>query len=115
MNQSVEADHFTHEIGVVHYFDFEIERYSGLRESDMEKYGCIYIITRDDFLHTIKKQTIKSLYHRYDIRAKVVFPNEKPYFISRDGISRHGNNFYSVDKNKFEEYLKLIYCPEVEC
>jgi len=37
--------------GRVYYFDFGIQRITGLHESEMEEYGSQYCISRADFRH----------------------------------------------------------------
>lgn len=98
------------EQGLVYYYAFEIERITGLHESEIEQYGSRYCITRDDFKQSLltAPERVKNLqYDKLDVRAKLVF-SDKQYLIDRMGVVRGGQEYVLLDKEKFVSHLKSI-------
>lgn len=96
--------------GLVYYFGFKIERITGIPEHQIEEYGCLYKINREDFEKSLLPDTeaTKSLrYNKLDVRAKVVFA-KKHYFIDRAGVVSTGTGYGLLDKKKFVSHLTLI-------
>lgn len=100
--------------GLVYYFGFEIERITGIPEHQMEEYGCLYKISREDFEKSLLTDigTTKNLqYNKLDVRAKVLFA-KKHYFIDHSGVVSTGTGHVSLDKKKFVSHLTPIQkCP----
>ena len=96
--------------GLVYYFGFEIERITGIPEHQMEEYGCLYKISREDFEKSLLADTeaTKNLrYNKLDVRAKVVFA-KKYYFVDRTGVVSTGTGYALLDKKNFTSHLTLI-------
>jgi hypothetical protein len=96
------------EQGKVHYYDFSIERITGLHENEVEQYGSKYCINRLDFeqlLRMAAEQVASEQYNRLDVRAKIVFGN-RTYFIDRTGAVRSGLGYAALDKKKFAAVLR---------
>jgi len=93
--------------GLVYYFEFEIERITGIPEHQMEDHGCLYKISREDFEKSLltDPETTKNIqYEKLDVRAKVVFA-DKYYFISRAGVVNTGKDYVLLDKKMFVSHL----------
>lgn len=100
--------------GTVYYFEFEIERIAGIPEQQMEEYSCVYTISRQKFIPLLREDvSLGKKYNRSDVRAKVVFKDEEPYFVSREGIVRHGSKFFMLSKQDFVS--RLTYVKEGKC
>jgi hypothetical protein len=101
--------------GIAYYMDFRIELYAGLHEENVDKSGCLYIVKRSDFLKSLvderPNEYLAKMYWHFDVRAKVVFQMDIPYFISRGGVVRHGDDYYHLDKELFVKSLELLSCP----
>jgi hypothetical protein len=53
-------------------------------------------------------------YRHLDAKSIVVIRDDiiwTPFFISRKGIVRHGDDYYRVNKEKFEKALVFVGCP----
>ncbi|MDR3324039.1 MAG: lysophospholipase [Zoogloeaceae bacterium] len=101
--------------GIAYYFGFEIERATGIPEAQMEQYGCRYTLTRKDFLVSLtedKTATYDQTRGRFNVRAKVMFPGEAPWFISYDGLGRQEARFFIADKQKFRASLTFVGCKK---
>lgn len=101
--------------GIVHYFDFDVPRMTGIPEGQMESYGCIYTLEREKFDALIKSGKLSSSfeYKDKDIRAKVKFKNGRTYYIDSSGIIRDGGKFFISDKKEIEKLIisgALIKC-----
>lgn len=103
--------------GIAYYLDFSIDLYTALHEEDMEEEGCLFIVKRSDFLKSfINDKNDKNLakyYSHTDVRAKVIFQRELPYFIATSGIVRHGDDYYRLNKELFTKALENLSCPPV--
>ena len=96
--------------GLVYYVGFDVELITGIPEHQIEEYGCLYKINREDFEKSLltDPETTKNLhYEKLDVRAKVVF-TDKSYFISRAGVVNTGKGYVLLDKKKFVSHLVPI-------
>ena len=95
--------------GTVYYFGFEIERITGILEQEMEKNGCLYSISRQKFTSLLQEDiALGQKYNRRNVRAKVAFENEEPYFVSRQGVVRQGRKFFTLGKRDFVRSLSPV-------
>jgi len=99
------------ETGTVYEIGFDIERLVPCPENHIEKIACVGRIEKKDFLVSILEQTDGSNYNPLDIRAKIVFNGDDTYFMNRQGIVRHGSNYYLADKDRFLMGLTITACP----
>jgi len=93
--------------GTVYYFDFEIERITGIPESQIEEYGSIFTINKNYFEKCLlfDIDTAKSTnYNKLDVRAKIVF-SDRVYFVDHSGIVNTGNRYAMLNKKQFVRYL----------
>jgi hypothetical protein len=105
---------------VIYYYNPEVSVEYYATEDTISWYGCKYLIGMNDFLEALySKKSDRSLALKYYHRttdAKVEFPDKEyvtiPFFISHDGIVRHGDKFYRINKNKMEKSLEFLGCPE---
>jgi hypothetical protein len=96
--------------GVVYYFDFDIERITGLHESDMNGYGCSSVVDRFKF-EGLLSEGIKDKYNSLDVRAKVSF-KDKDYFVDRAGNVRAGSDYFYLNTSELSEVImKGSKCP----
>lgn len=104
-SMTTQTDH-----GRVYYYAFDIERITGLHESEIEQYGSQFCIGRHDFeqsMLTAPERVNNLQYNKLDVRAKVVFP-DKQYFIDHAGVVSGGQEYILLDKGKFIGYLKPV-------
>lgn len=93
------------EEGLVYYFGFDIERITGIPESQIEDYGCLFKITQNNFQESLSAaEGGATKYNKLDVRAKAVFGN-KQYFLDRSGIVRTGDRYFSLNKKSFVSHL----------
>lgn len=99
----------------VFYFSFDIDRLTGIPEHQIEEYGCLYNIkiTQQRFESMLAMPSCKFSYDERDVRAKVIFDDIQPYFINIDGVVRHGDNFFIIDKKEFENNLLFKECKTI--
>jgi hypothetical protein len=97
------------EIGRVNYFDFEIDRITGILEEEMGNYGCLYEISRSAFDRSVlPEQPAGERYDSRDVRAKVVF-SSRTIYIDRRGIAKAvGGEEFSIRKDVFVSALTAI-------
>lgn len=91
---------------LVYYFDFKIERITGLHEGEMESYTS-YCLSKDDFnkIFIVKPNETDSMqYNKLNVRAKIIF-KEEVYYIDRNGVVRGPNGYGKIDKKEFSKYL----------
>lgn len=99
------------EQGVAYFYDFLIERITGLHEDEIERYGRKHCIDRAEFEKILKfsqSGPVDEQYNRLDVRAKVVF-SDRSYFIDRFGVVSTGHGYLSVDT---EEFSKVVARPD---
>ena len=107
--KSTWATGFNQTEGRVYYFDFDIQRITGIPEHQIEQYGCLYMINKIEFEKLIvENQEGRIKYNKNDIRGKVVFSGNDPYFISVGGVVRQGVNFSTIRKKDFVDLLSPI-------
>lgn len=101
--------------GIVYYFDFDIDLSAPLSEDTIEHSGHLYLLDKRKFLSLLNdnKSQLCIKYRHHDVRAKIVFPEEFPYFISYNGIVRNADNYYSIDKKAFRESLREFLCCDL--
>jgi hypothetical protein len=103
------------EIGRVNYFDFDIDRITGILEENMGDHGCLYEISRSVFDRSVlPEQPARERYDPRDVRAKIVFGSET-VFIDRFGAARgNGGREFLIDKKLFASSLVAVGpCPQV--
>ena len=95
-------------VGIVYYFGFKIEPIAGMPEQYIEEYGDKYSIERFCFFDVITKAVDVNKYEKRNVRAKITFNSEAPFYIDKEGNVSHEDQFYRVDKEKFVRCLKFI-------
>jgi len=96
-------------VGVVYYFDFDVERITGIPESQIDEYGCMFNIKYDDFKKSLLSDKDVSdylIYNANDVRAMISFGSEI-YYVDREGIVKLQDKKYSI-LNK-EKLVKILY------
>jgi hypothetical protein len=101
--------------GIVYYLDFDIGLEVPLSEDTIEHSGDLLLINKRKFLSLLNdnRSQLYARYRYHDTRAKIVFPGETPYFISRQGVVRNYDDFYSIDKKAFRESLREFRCCDL--
>lgn len=100
----------TNDKAIVYFYGFSIERITGLHENEIEKYGDLFIMTKDSFDRSrlvLPNQKNDLKYNGLDIRGKVIFRNEE-YFIDRSGVFKGPRGIGKIDKFVFETFLEPI-------
>lgn len=99
-------------MGTAYFFGFDAERITGIPEEQIEEYGCLFEVRRDDFLKSLLPNSVGSgEYNRYDVRAKVLLV-KTVYFVDHAGIVAQGKDRFLIDKKLFQSVLKpLGKCP----
>jgi hypothetical protein len=94
----------------VSYFDFDIQRLTGIPESEMWDYGCHYLVDRQPVLDLLGHAVVASaeVYEAKDIRAEIHLQHNHAVFISRTGIARDGQKYLTIDKLAFAALLAPI-------
>jgi len=108
-----DADHAvsqqTADRGIVFYYDFSIQRVTGLHEHEIETYGCRFEIRREDFERAILQPREGQLtYRSRDVRAKIVFGDETIYVDSFGVASGSGGGMFAIDKSRFTQALTPV-------
>jgi hypothetical protein len=98
------------EVGTVYLIGFHVELYVPYSESNIENGFCIGQIIKKDFFNSVLEKNKKLYYDASDVRAKIIFADNDIYFINREGISRHGEDFYLIDTDKFQKMVKIASC-----
>lgn len=103
-----------HDIALVYYFDFDIQRVTGIPEEGeygIERYSQ-YQMNREDFNNSIlyedKLLDAKIPYDSSDVRAKVIFNKFEYYFIDNKGYFKGVGSYGKVDKKIFSNSLKIL-------
>jgi hypothetical protein len=90
---------------VVHYYDFGIQRITGLHEDEIDSRGCAYAISVEAFLRLLSNNNLGK-YNPLDVRGHVVFATGESYYIDRSGRVRFGDKQFVIDKRAFSKLLK---------
>jgi hypothetical protein len=96
----------TDESVTVYYFDFAIERITGIHEDGIAQEGCKYSINQRDFLSILSPTAETKRYQPLDVRAVVIFETHMHFYIDRNGNVRQGQRHYNMDKSEFAKLLK---------
>jgi hypothetical protein len=104
--------------GLVYYHPFVVELYYGLTETTIEEYvkkhGCKSKINKSVFISMLRRENMaqanKEAYN-ISINAKLVFAQNDIYYINKNGVVRHGDDYFIIDKEQFEKNLEFISCP----
>ena len=93
---------------VIYYYGFEIERFTGIHEEEIEELGCLYTASEDKI-----KQSLSLLdgdtaeYRSFDVRAQIQMDG-MTYFVDRSGTVRQEDRFFVMDKAIFVDALELV-------
>jgi len=100
--------------GTVYYFSFEVQRMVGIPEAQIEEYGCKYYIAKDQFHRALREMGFQNGgYEAGNVRAKILFEAEEPYFIDAQGFVRHGKEYGKADKKLFA--ASLLRAGDARC
>ena len=94
----------------VHYYDFGIQRITGLRESEIDSYGCAYTLPSKVFSRLVSNSG-SGKYNPLDVRGHVVFATGESYYIDRSGRVRFGDKQFVIDKKAFSRLLEPVGEP----
>lgn len=120
MPESVLATSDSQNKALVYYQPFDTELYAPLSEDSIGEGICKYTIDEDVFINLfLSKESNRQLsldYTHGNIIAKIIMPGEYKvfYFISREGIVRSVDDFFVIDKEKFQRSLVFVSCPDLE-
>lgn len=97
---------------IVYYYGFKVDRITGLHESEIQKYGCLYFADRNIITSSLTiSENAGEKYNRSNIRASMII-DDSIYYIDYNGIARKDDVFFVIDKDKFVQSLKFISCTK---
>jgi len=91
----------------IYYFGFDIERITGIHESQIEELGCHYKATKkkmEESLTLLDDEKVD--YEPLNVRAEIRMGG-RSYFVDRDGNVRQGSSYYLLDKEMFVSSITL--------
>jgi hypothetical protein len=95
---------------LVYYFGFDIDTNAGLHKEQVEEDGCIYTLTKQDFLTSLTSPSkTDAAFNSLDVKAEVKFSTDTSYLIDYDGhVSLKGRRFL-IDKKTFVQMLHPVF------
>ena len=91
------------EVADVYYFEFNVQRITGLHEESMYDYFIGKAICESDWV--LLEKEAENKYNKYDVRALVRFSDDKLYYIDRYGYFSGNGKHGVIDKKKFNELV----------
>jgi hypothetical protein len=91
---------------VVYYYDFGIQRITGIHEEEIDGLGCKFAISKKQFIAMLSETKDHRSYQPLDVRANVIFSTTEHYFIDRAGTVHGHDREFIIDKKMFALAIK---------
>ncbi|QNA85046.1 hypothetical protein G4G27_14360 [Sphingomonas sp. So64.6b] len=96
------------------YSDFGVDPITGYHEEEIERVGCRYKISADDFASLIIGRASDKEYSNTDIKAEIISDNQERMYVDDSGVLKRSSGYFKINIEKFEKVLVLTKPCDIE-